>query len=284
MARKDLTLLRGSIDLHIHANPDLRERLLDGFEAAQQAKAVGMKAIVLKNHHIMTTNQAEMASKAVEGIDVFGGITLNESVGGFNPKAVEVAIKHGAKIIWMPTASAASDLRSKGKPYAGGLSVFADGLDHPGKILPEVRDILDLTAKAGVVLGTSHLSSIEIIALLEEAKHVGLKKVLVNHPQNRCVAMTTEQQKEAAEKGAFLEHCFNFCTPHLPLLKPDDLAADIRAIGPSRCIMATDMGQIDNFPPVEGLRVFIQMMLERGIQEEWIITMAHENPAMLLYE
>lgn len=284
MPRKDLELLAGAIDFHVHVNPDTKERLLDGFEAAQQARAAGMKAVVLKSHHTPSVVQATMVSKIVEGVDVFGGVTLNASVGGLNPHAVEAAIKHGAKVIWMPTVSAASHLRSKGKPYTGGLSIFSGGVDDPRGVKPEVREILDLVARAGIVLATSHLSCAEVMALLDEAKRVGLKKVVVNHPQNQCVGMTIDMQKEAAEKGAYLEQCFNFCTPHLPLLKPDDFAAAIRAVGPSRCIMATDMGQVDNFPPVEGLRVFIRMMLDRGIEDTWVKMMTCENPIRLLYE
>lgn len=284
MSREDLQLLVGAIDFHIHVNPDTKERLLDGFQAAEQAKAAGMKAIVLKSHHTMSAVQSAMVSRIVQGIDVFGGVTLNTSVGGFNPKAVEVAISHGARVVWMPTVSSASHLRSKRKPYSGGLSVFSGGLDNPGEIRPEVREILDLVARANIVLATSHLSCAEVMALLDEARRIGLKKVVVTHPQNTCVGMTVDMQKEAAEKGAYLEQCFNFCTPHLPLVRPDEFAAAIKTIGPSRCIMATDMGQVDNFPPVEGLRVFIRMMLDRGIEPAWIRVMTSENPARLLYE
>lgn len=78
-----------------------------------------------------------------------------------------------------------------------------------------------------------------------------------------------------------MEHCFNHCTPHLPLFKPADLATAIKAVGPEKSVMATDMGQIDNFTPVEGLRVFIRMMQERGISDEEIRVMVSENPKHL---
>ena len=34
---------------------------------------------------------------------MFGSITMNRQVGGINPVAVEVALKLGAKVVWLPT-------------------------------------------------------------------------------------------------------------------------------------------------------------------------------------
>jgi hypothetical protein len=42
--------LAGAIDIHVHSHPDNRPRSLDALDAAGQAKAHGMRAIVLKNH------------------------------------------------------------------------------------------------------------------------------------------------------------------------------------------------------------------------------------------
>ncbi|HXI26997.1 MAG TPA: DUF6282 family protein, partial [Vicinamibacterales bacterium] len=42
-------VLRGAIDVHVHSDPDNVPRSLDGLEAAKQARAKGMRAIVLKN-------------------------------------------------------------------------------------------------------------------------------------------------------------------------------------------------------------------------------------------
>ena len=47
-----------------------------------------------------------MVRKEVPGIELFGGIDLNRSVGGINPAAIErmVLMKGGwGKVVWMPT-------------------------------------------------------------------------------------------------------------------------------------------------------------------------------------
>jgi hypothetical protein len=74
---------------------------------------------------------------------VFGSITLDNEAGGLNPGAVLAWLRMGAKVVWMPTATAANSknkvLRSRGLDLPGeGQSV----LDSYGKLLPEVTEIL----------------------------------------------------------------------------------------------------------------------------------------------
>ena len=70
-------VLEGTIDLHVHTIPDAYPRLLDDVEAVAQAKAVKMRAVVLKCHVAATPDRAFIAQRAVGGgIDVFGIICL----------------------------------------------------------------------------------------------------------------------------------------------------------------------------------------------------------------
>src|SRR5688500_3275177 len=112
--------LTGAIDLHLHTAPDVVPRKLDDVEAARQAAARGMRAILLKSHATLTAGRAELVERLVPDIRVFGGLALNDAVGGLNPAAVEAALKLGAVEIWMPTLSAKGDPRSHRTP---GLSV-----------------------------------------------------------------------------------------------------------------------------------------------------------------
>ena len=56
-------ILRGAIDVHCHTAPDALERSVDDIALARQAKAAGMRAIVLKNHY--TARIASHARSAV---------------------------------------------------------------------------------------------------------------------------------------------------------------------------------------------------------------------------
>src|SRR5258708_27696092 len=80
--------LQGVIDMHAHANPDGAPRSIDAIDLARLAKSRGMRAIVLKNHYVPTASLAWIVRKEVPGIEVFGGISLDLSVGGVNPAAV----------------------------------------------------------------------------------------------------------------------------------------------------------------------------------------------------
>ncbi|MGA1076182.1 MAG: DUF6282 family protein [Ilumatobacteraceae bacterium] len=86
-------LLHGVIDIHLHSSPDVRPRSIDDLAAARAAVAQGMAGVVLKNHHAPTADRATVARLAVPGAPVFGGVVLNEGVGGLNPDAVDCFIR-----------------------------------------------------------------------------------------------------------------------------------------------------------------------------------------------
>src|SRR5438093_5538677 len=82
-------VLSGAIDIHVHSDPDDRPRSIDAIDVAKLARARGMRGIVLKNHYDPTAGLASIVRKEVPGVEVFGGIDLNLTVGGMNPAAVE---------------------------------------------------------------------------------------------------------------------------------------------------------------------------------------------------
>ena len=55
-----------------------------------------------------------------------------------------------------------------------------------------------------------------------------------------------------------------------------------RTVGAERCILSTDLGQIWNPLPVEGMRMFIVTLVKYGINEDEINLMAKINPGKLL--
>ena len=106
--------LEGAIDFHAHAAPDGTPRKIDVLELARMAKAAGMRAIVIKNHYEPTASLAYVVRKAVPGIEVFGGIALDLTVGGVNPAAVEwmTKVEGGyGKVVWLPTFDSESQAK-----------------------------------------------------------------------------------------------------------------------------------------------------------------------------
>src|SRR4249920_2967496 len=106
--------LQGAYDLQIHVGPDVIGRRIDDIDCAKEFLQHGMKGFVLKSHYVPTGERAQVVTKAVPGIRAMGAITLNHSVGGLNPVAVELAGRSGTKIVWMPTVDAANE--TAGRP------------------------------------------------------------------------------------------------------------------------------------------------------------------------
>ena len=103
--------LDGAVDLHVHSYPCVFQRRVDDRQAAQAAQDAGMAAIVLKCHHESTVSRAYLIQQEFPDLKVFGGVVLNQFVGGINPGAAEVGLRLGAKEIWMPTIDAPIMLR-----------------------------------------------------------------------------------------------------------------------------------------------------------------------------
>src|SRR5215469_14434502 len=144
--------LEGAIDLHVHSSPDVDARRFNDFELAQEARRAGMGGILIKSHQNSTAERAWLVSKVISGIQVFGGLVLNDTVGGLNVAAVKLALAMGAKQIWMPTRSAMNDRLYHGR--SGGISI----LDPNGELVPELTPILEAISGSNCILGTGHLS------------------------------------------------------------------------------------------------------------------------------
>jgi len=101
--------LEGAYDVQIHVGPDVIPRRIDDIDCAKEFLAHGMRGFVLKSHYVQTGERAQVVNKAVPGFKAYGAITLNHSVGGLNPVAVELAGRSGCKMVWMPTVDAENE-------------------------------------------------------------------------------------------------------------------------------------------------------------------------------
>ena len=201
----ELVRMDDAVDLHCHPFPDLFPRLADDIDIAIAARDVGMKAIVLKCHHENTVSRAYLVQRMVPDIRVFGGVVLNSYVGGLNPAAVEAALRLGGVEVWMPTVEAGYHAEVHGgtggyDSQKGGRST-AEGIwvtDDDGRLVPEVKEVLDLVAQHGAILGTCHLSPREIVTLVKEACDVGVDKIVAMHPFFRVPNLDMDTIEEIA--------------------------------------------------------------------------------------
>jgi hypothetical protein len=222
-------------------------------------------------------------------------IVLNHTVGGLNPETVEKAIKLGTKIIWMPSLDAALTIEKvhvthetpwlegfvKREDPKEGLSIFKGGMEGD-EILPELKEILKLIAEANVILDTCHLGARESVALVKEAKEIGVKKIIVCHPNCSVNLMPVDVQKELAGLGALLSYALLPCMPLFDRQDFREIAKMIHAVGPENSIFFTDFGQLPNPTVVEGVRMFISSLLAVGFNEDEVRAIASENYSRIL--
>jgi hypothetical protein len=270
--------LDGVIDIHVHSAPDSIPRSIDAVDLAKLAKQRGMRGLVLKNHYESTAALAYVVRKEVPGIEVFGGIDLNRSVGGVNPAAVErmVLMKGGwGRVVWMPTNDSENQVRfsKENRPF---VSVAKEG-----RLLPEVVQVIALVAKNSLTLETGHSSPEEGLLIIREAKRQGVRHIVVTHAMAAPVRMTIPQMQEAAREGAYIEFVYS------ALLKPEELKLEdyvraIRQVGPSSCILSSDLGQVGNPLHPDGLAAFFHALRNQGLSDADVDLMSKTNPARAL--
>jgi hypothetical protein len=285
-------LVRGGVDYHVHIAPDFVERRITDVQLARRCLQTGQAGFGLKSHYTSTAERAQVVAEAVPGVTVLGAITLNRSVGGLNPLAVEIAAREGARIVWFPTVSSvneqdevlAADPEGKVPVWVRfELSLREAGLacepvpvvDERGALLPEAHDVLEVIARHQMVLCTGHLSRDEIFTLVDAAVATGIETIVVTHPEFPSQSVAPDDQVALARKGALLERCFT--TTHTGKAPWERFYEATRAVGAEHTVFASDLGQRFNPPVEDGLALMADRFLEAGFDEDEVRTMAVAN-------
>ena len=280
----------GVIDMHVHSHPDVFGRNMDDIDVATLAKSRGLRGILLKNHISETASRAALVMKVVPGIEVFGGIVLNNAVGGINPDAVEWMHRiygNRGKVVWLPTFEADKHVKTLSKPDAVGLTVAPNG-----QVSPEMEAILKIIARENLVLATGHVHPEEIIAVVKKGRELGVKNIIITHALTNVPGLSMAQAKQVAEMGAVIEICFLqfLAGPNAPLaflthwtqVNAKHVAEALKEVGADHVLISTDLGQSGNMVHPDGVEAAIAAMKKEGISEADIDTMMRKNPARLL--
>ena len=289
-------MLEGAFDTHIHSAPDVLPRKFNDLELAERFKARRMAGFVLKSHYICTADRATLVNLIHPEIQAFGAIALNNSVGGLNPLALDIAGRLGTKVCWLPSVDNANELenvqgqRDESKlPYwmsiaremrALGIAGSFLSVTDNGQVTQAKRQCLEIIAKHDMVLATSHIRPSEVLPVVKTAQNVGVKRIVITHPEFPTTLLSIEQQKELARLGVYFERCFT--TPNTGKISWEQVYANIREVGPPSTILATDLGQTTAPYPDEGLGIFIGRLLDNGFAEQDVQQMVRDNPAQLL--
>jgi hypothetical protein len=288
-------LLRGAYDTHMHISPDVVDRIIDDISLARKFQELGMAGLVLKSHYGSTAERAAVVRAAVPGVQVLGAIALNRAVGGINPLAVEIAAREGARTVWLPTVDSVNESHEREASPGAKVPVWVklqldlreQGIEIPpvavvdahGSPLPEVLEVLGMIARHRMCLATGHLSRDEIFAVVEAAVDAGVETIVVTHPEFPSQDLSVEDQNALADKGALLERCFT--TPHTGKVTWESWTANIRATGPERSVLSTDLGQVFNPPVEDGMALMVDRLFDAGFNEEEIYVMAVVNTRLV---
>jgi predicted metal-dependent TIM-barrel fold hydrolase len=283
-----LEVLEGAYDMHTHAFPDpLIDTGWDQYQVTRAATDIGMGGVVFKAHtfptaatvpfvNMLVTSYAQNVNK--QPALAYGGIVLNNYVGGLNPDSVEMAARLKGKVVWLPSHDSAHHNRVIGEP--GGIELL-DENDNP---VPSLKEIFKIIAENDMIMDPCHSSTKERFITVEEAKKIGVNKFMITHPNWNVTKMTLEQEIEISKLGAYIGLFAYGDVPNFnnPNCDPMYLIECVKRIGPDHCILASDLGTVVNVPPTEGMKLLVRILLACGISKADIRKMCVDNPRKLL--
>lgn len=236
-----------------------------------------MRGFVFKQHDDQTAGLVYLVRKAVPGIEVYGAMVLNKAMGGVDVAAVERFSKIAGgwgRVIFMPTRDVAT------VPVASN-----------GQLLPETKAVIAAVATLKTVdsngtltLATGHVGPEESLLILEEAKRVGVQRMVVTHPMGRW---TPEQMRTAANLGAYLEFTADLAARVRGDAEVEErlnrTAEAIRAVGPEHAILSSDLGRAD-LPLLspDGFAAFAAGLRRKGFTDAQLVMMMRDNPLRLV--
>ena len=280
----------GVIDMHVHSDPDVFGRALTDVEVAMVAKRKGLRGILLKNHVANTADRAALAMNAVPGIEIWGGIVLNNAVGGVNPAAVEWMHRMSGsrgKVVWLPTFDSEKHIQTLVNKDAKGLRVAVDGI-----VTPQMDEVLKIIARENLLLATGHVSAEEVVSVTRRAKELGVKNIIVTHGLTNIPGLSMEQAKQVVAMGAVIEICYlQFMTghdaqyawmKHWSKVAGAEVATAVKELGAENLVLSTDLGQQGMMTNADGLENMIAAVKATGVTDAQIDLMMRKNPARLL--
>lgn len=282
-------LPRGVIDTHVHAGPDVVPRLMNDHALVASAREAGYRGVVIKSHVEGTASRARLAKEMVwpEG-EVFGGLALNRhSAGGLNPLAVSTSLALGARVIWLPTLSSVVQRREATGPARDALPNNAEVTGDDVEIGHAQLDldgplgqIFRVIAEYGATLATGHLDPAMLVDVVRFAVRCDVQRILVTHPEAPFLNVPIADQLVLAENpNLWFERCYLSVLSGVSIAT---IAEQIRAVGASRTVLATDLGQARNVSPFVGMADYVRQLSQEGIPDDDLELMTVHNPAVAL--
>lgn len=284
-------LIKNVFDLHVHSSPSLFSRQFNDFYLGRMAIKNDMKGFIIKDHDSITANRAYLVNEYIGRKKAYGSMVFNNSQGGFNSKIFITAINYGIKIAWMPTNQSLYHIKYFGSSDYGtfkrehslprwhGLTI----LNEDNKIKNTVLQVLDIAKENNICLGTGHLSSNEIVKMVDSMSKELTKKTIITHVNWNIFRLNKDIITILKSKGVYFEltlapiYSKQFKSENI-----EDLAKLIKFIGTERCIISSDLGQIGSMDPIDAMRLSANALESKGFSEKQLQQLYSENAIKFL--
>ena len=274
-------LLKGALDLHFHMDPWPPGADTGRYRATiaevRVARARGMRGLLIKDHNEPTAALAYHLRLEMPGFELFGGFVMNRPNGGINVAGVEFMATQirgePGRIVWMPAGDSEKEVRESKNPTRSFVAV-----SRTGELLPEVKQVISIVAKHGLVIASGHIAPEEALMVFREARRQGVQHMIATHAFDAAAKMTVEQMQEAAKLGAFIEFDFR------NTLEGGRMDA-IRKVGPQFCFLSefwTKIGPPTEYGGLDGVGAFAEKMRAHGFTDKELDLLFKENPAKVL--
>jgi hypothetical protein len=286
-------LVVGAVDVYQHAEPDLLPRRGDDVALAHEAKEAGLAAAVHRHHFSPTAERSRLVT-AITGFPLFGAILLNDSVGGLNPMAVELAIEMGTVWIGLPTLSARAQRQRLGRTPTQHQRALAFGpgnltlVDDDGALLDPVHEILRLAAACDLAVNVGYASFPECLAVLRVARAIGMAKLVITNPLTTMQLTLGELDELLASADVVVEQtCYSLHASGSyggGDRAIETAAALIGHVGYRRVVLSSDGGMREAPRPAELLAWGCEQLLGAGFAEAQLRSMTRTLPSELVAE
>ncbi len=283
--------LTDAIDVHAHARGDDEEEPL---HAAQEATRAGMQAILFKSispgrpwdvaRHLQQDVDRWAEAQGLRPVQCLAAYIVGIPLKPIDFTAIKAAVEGGVKGVWLPPVTSAWSicrLGGRGKWFdarrrideavppmawheARKTGIYL--LDDHGRLLPSIRDTIQLCADHGVALSFGHASPQEMEALGEDVAAAGFTRAFIDHPFSEVFDLDVAAMKRWAAAGIRFALTWDELSPLLGV-DPQDMVAAVRAVGPESFMLSSDAG-IPLLPDtVEAYRLLAAMLRAYGMTE-----------------
>ena len=156
--------------------------------------------------------------------------------------------------------------------------------DERGFLLPELREICKLIKEYDAVLATGHISPQESRSVVDSARIIGVRKIVITHPEYWVVDMSIAQQEELiTDYHVVLERCFRQPLPSGQWVSNVERNIEaIRQLGVGSSILSSDCGDPADPPWEYAMAQYLHEMEAHGVSRDALRRMTQTLPAQLL--